>query len=162
METYKTKIRKKLKEPIEIGWCELVDLPELGLGGLHAKIDSGAATSSLHAVRIREVERDGEPWVAFTVPRSPEHGAQRCEAKLVAQRGVKSSNGKVQQRYVIETVMQLGPLTWRGHMTLANRQSMAFPILIGRRALRRGFLVDSRRKWVLGEPVREELGSEDL
>lgn len=146
------KPRRRLKEPLEIGWCELVDLPDFGLTGLHAKIDSGARTSSLHAVRIRPFERDGEDWVAFTVPRSPEHAAKRVEAKVHDHRPIKSSNGKVQQRYVIETLITLGPLTWSGHITLANRQSMAFPMLIGRRALRRGFLVNSGKRWMLGKP----------
>lgn len=147
------RLRKKLKEPCEIGWCELVSLPELGIENIHAKIDSGAATSSLHAVRIKPFEREGEQWVRFTIPKSPEFPAIRCEAKVMARRLIKSSNGRSQQRYVIETIMQLGPLTWVGHMTLANRQSMAFPVLIGRRALKRGFLVNSAKRWMLGQPA---------
>jgi hypothetical protein len=142
----------KLKPPLEIGWCELVDLPDFGLTKLHAKIDSGAATSSLHAVRIKPFLRDDEPWVAFTIPKSPEHAAQRCEARQYDHRPIKSSNGKIQHRYVIETAITLGPLTWSGHITLANRQSMAFPMLIGRRALKRGFLVNSGKRWTLGKP----------
>ena len=154
------KVRKRLKEPCEIGWCELVSLPDLGITDVHAKIDSGAATSSLHAVRIEPFDRDGGQWVAFTIPKSPASPALRCEAKLVAKRLIKSSNGRSQQRYVIETTMQLGPLTWVGHMTLANRQSMAFPILVGRRALRRGFLVNSARRWILGNPQHQNISKE--
>lgn len=149
------RLNKKLKEPCEIGWCELISLPALDIENIHAKIDSGAATSSLHAVRIRPFERDGEEWVSFTVPKSPEHAAQACEAKVHDHRAIKSSNGKTEQRYVIETLITLGPLTWSGHITLANRQSMAFPMLVGRRALRRGFLVNSAKRWMLGRP--EEL-----
>lgn len=119
---------------------------------MHAKIDTGAATSSLHAVRIKPFERDDEEWVDFTIPKSPEHAAQLCEARVVTKRQIKSSNGRIEQRYVIETVMQLGPLMWKGQMSLANRQSMAFPILIGRRALKRGFLVNSGKRWLLGVP----------
>lgn len=147
------RLRRKLKEPCEIGWCELVSLPELGIENIHAKIDSGAATSSLHAVRVKPFDRDGEQWVAFTIPKSPEFPALRCEAKVLEKRLIKSSNGRSQKRYVIETIMQLGPLRWVGHMTLANRQSMAFPVLIGRRALRRGFLVNSAKRWMLGQPA---------
>ena len=146
-------LRKKLNEPCEIGWCELVSLPELGIENIHAKIDTGAATSSLHAVRMKPFERDGEQWVKFTIPKSPELPAIRCEAKLLEKRMIKSSNGRSQQRYVIETIMQLGPLKWVCHMTLANRQSMAFPVLIGRRGLRRGFIVNSAKRWVLGQPA---------
>ncbi len=151
------RLRKKLKEPCEIGWCELISLPDLAIANIHAKIDSGAATSSLHAVRIRPFERAGEQWVRFTVPKSPEHAAQDCEARVYDHRAIKSSNGKTEQRYVIETLITLGPLTWLGHITLANRQSMAFPMLVGRRALRRGFLVNSAKRWMLGRPEELEI-----
>ncbi len=146
------RLRKRLREPCKIGWSELVDLPVLGLHNFHAKIDTGAATSSLHAVGIRIFERGGEEWASFSIPKSPRHDAKFCEARIVAKRKIKSSNGHSDQRYVIETPMKMGPLTWMGQLTLANRQSMAFPILIGRRALKRGFLVDCSKRWLLGAP----------
>ncbi|QJB69205.1 ATP-dependent zinc protease family protein [Parasphingorhabdus halotolerans] len=156
------KLRRKLKQPCEIGWCELVDLPDFGQRKLHAKIDSGARTSSLHAVRIQPFEKNGEEWVRFTIPKSPEHAAQECESRVYDHRAIKSSNGKIEQRYVIETLITLGPLTWAGHITLANRQSMAFPMLIGRRALRRGFLVNCGKRWMLGRPDNRPLKKEKI
>jgi len=146
----KTKLRRRLKEPCEIGWCELIDLPELGAMGLHAKVDTGAATSSLHATRIKPFERDGQSYVQFTIPMGAGIADHHCEAIVYGQRRIKSSNGVMQTRYVVETHMKLGPLEWKGHMTLANRQSMIFPVLIGRRALKRGFLVNSAKRWMLG------------
>lgn len=148
------KLRKRLKEPVEIGWCELVDLPELGLTGMHAKIDTGARTSSLHATRIHHFDRDGEAWVRFHSPRSAGHGPQDCEARLIEERLITSSNGSREERYVIGTIVTLGPLTWDAQITLANRATMAFPILIGRRALKRGFVVNSARRWMLGKPPK--------
>lgn len=145
-----------MKEPVRIGWCELVDLPDLGLIGMHAKIDTGARTSSLHATRIRPFERDGESWVRFHSPRSTGHGPQDCEARLIEQRLITSSNGSKQNRYVIGATARLGPLTWQAQITLANRATMAFPVLIGRRALKRGFLVDSSKRWMLGKPPKME------
>lgn len=144
--------RARLREHVTIGWCELVDLPALGLDAMHAKIDTGARTSSLHATRIRLFERDGEHWVSFRSPRSAGHGPQDCEAKLFDERRVTSSNGAIQHRYIVETTMRLGPLEWRAQLSLANRGTMAFPVLVGRRGLRRGFLIDSGKKWVLGKP----------
>ncbi len=144
------RLPKKLKEPCEIGWCELIDLPEFGVRNLHAKVDTGAATSSLHATRIKPFEKDGQQFVQFTIPMGSGTPDYHCEARVYGQRRIKSSNGVMQTRYVIETVMKLGPLEWVGHMTLANRQSMIFPVLIGRRALKRGFLVNSARRWMLG------------
>lgn len=154
MEAKKKRVAKRLNEPVEIGWCELVDLPELSLFDMHAKIDTGANTSSLHATRIRVFERDGAQWVRFRSPRSVGHAPQDCEALLLEKRQITSSNGTKQDRYVIQTEARLGPLTWRAQITLANRATMAFPILVGRRALRRGFLVNSRKRWMLGTPPK--------
>ena len=144
------RLQKKLKEPCEIGWCELIDLPAFGVVNLHAKVDTGAATSSLHATRIKSFKKDGRDFVQFTIPMGSGVADYHCEAPVYGQRRIKSSNGVMQTRYVIETVMKLGPLEWVGHMTLANRQSMIFPVLIGRRALKRGFLVNSAKRWMLG------------
>jgi len=144
------RLLKKLKEPCEIGWCELIDLPEFGVINLDAKVDTGAATSSLHATRIKPFEKDGQQFVQFTIPMGSGVADHHCEARVYGQRRIKSSNGVMQTRYVVETVMKLGPLEWVGHMTLANRQSMIFPVLIGRRALKRGFLVNSAKRWMLG------------
>lgn len=145
-------LQKKLGTPCEIGWCELVNLPGFGLNNMHAKIDTGAATSSLHAVDIKPFQRGTEEWVRFRIPKSPHHDAQMCEERIFTKRKIKSSNGLIDHRYVIETVMEMGPLIWMGQMTLANRQSMAFPILIGRRALKRGFRVNCGKRWLLGIP----------
>lgn len=149
MTTVKPTRRGRLAPPVEIGWCELVDFPELGLADMHAKIDTGARTSSLHATRIHEFARDGEPWVRFTSPRSVGHGSRDCEARLLERRRVTSSTGHREERFVISTPMRLGPLTWAAQITLANRAPMAFPVLIGRRALRRGFLVNSAKRFHL-------------
>jgi hypothetical protein len=156
-ETARKAKKKRARIKTEIGWCELVDLPGLGLTEIHAKMDSGAATSSIHATRIKAFERDGRHYAGFCFPSSRGEKARRFEAPLVGQREVRSSNGEKQQRYVIETQMCLGKLCWVSQLTLANRRSMAFPVLVGRRALRRGLLlVNSGRRWVLGKPAPVE------
>ena len=140
------------KVKTEIGWCELVDIPSLGLSSVHAKMDSGAATSSIHATRITAFEKAGEPWVSFWFKASNTQRARKLTAPVSDQRHVRSSNGGQELRYVIEAQFCLGTLCWEGHLTLANRGTMAFPVLIGRRALRRGFLVNSGKRWMLGKP----------
>lgn len=147
-----TRSKKKINTVKEIGWCELVDIPSLGLKQVHAKMDSGAATSSIHATRIKSFEKDGQKWVEFSFHASAKDQIERIQAKVADQRKVRSSNGKEQLRFVIEAQLCLGKLCWDGHLTLANRGSMAFPVLIGRRALRRGFLVNSGKRWMLGKP----------
>ena len=90
------------KRPLTIvGWRELVNLPELGLAGIPAKIDTGARTSSLHAHVLEDFQRDGERFVRFAV----DWGGTRhcCEAVHVDVRGITSSNGDQQTRFVIKT-----------------------------------------------------------
>ena len=139
------------KNPIEIGWCELIGLPEFGIENIHAKIDTGANTSSLHAVDIKPFVKDDREWVSFRIPKSPSLPAFQCEAPIVKQTKIKSSNGHEQLRYVIAVKIILAGRQWDDQMTLANRGTMAFPILIGRRSLRRGFIVNSGKKWVFGK-----------
>ncbi|NJM51585.1 MAG: ATP-dependent zinc protease [Sphingomonadales bacterium] len=144
--------KKAATKLTEIGWCELVDIPSLGLDKVHAKMDSGAATSSIHATRIKAFERGGEPWAEFSFHASAKDHVIRLQAPVIDRRMVRSSNGKEQLRYVIAAQLKLGNLIWNGQLTLANRGSMAFPVLIGRRGLKRGFLVNSSKKWMLGKP----------
>lgn len=129
-----------------VGWRELADLPELGLSGIPAKIDSGARTSSLHGSVIEEFERDSERLVRFAV----DWGGitHECEAVHVDVRGITSSNGETQRRYVIKTPLKIGDRLFRAEISLADRSDMRFPMLIGRSALRRRFLVDSGYSWL--------------
>ena len=97
--------------------------------------------------------RDGRPWVEFWFRFNAGEKPKRYEApgnRPPCRSEV--SNGEKQDRYVIAAQFCFGKLCWNGQLTLANRRSMAFPLLIGRRALRRGFLVNSGRRWVLGKP----------
>jgi hypothetical protein len=93
-----------------IGLREWVALPDLGVAGLRAKIDTGASTSSLHATDIEPFERDGQPWVRFTAHLGSvvQLRHRRCEAPLVTMKTIKSSNGHAQTRYVIRTTLALG------------------------------------------------------
>ena len=131
-----------------VGWRELVHLPDLGLHGVPAKIDTGARTSSLHGEVLEEFERDGEKFVRFAVEFEQQHVRQICEAVHVDVRGITSSNGETQYRYVIKTPLKIGDLEFRAEISLANRSDMKFPMLIGRSSLRRRFVVDSGYSWL--------------
>ncbi|AUX70118.1 ATP-dependent zinc protease [Porphyrobacter sp. HT-58-2] len=138
-----------------VGWRELVGLPELGLVGIPAKIDTGARTSSLHAHVLDDFRRDGRRYVRFAV----DWGGMRhtCEAVHVDLRGITSSNGERQERFVIKTPLSIGNMTFRAEISLADRSQMQFPMLIGRTALRRRFVVDSGYSW-LQSPVNADMG----
>lgn len=148
--------RSKMTSPVEIGWAELVQLPDLGLDHIRAKIDTGAATSSIHATRLNPIETDDGLMVEFWTRVHQDEPSRKFTAPAVARRKIKSSNGEVQLRYVIETRIRMGDFTWTGHLTLANRRAMAFPILIGRRALARGYRVNCARRWILGRPEERD------
>jgi hypothetical protein len=138
-----------------IGWRERVSLPELGLAQIPAKIDTGARTSSLHAEVLDEFRREGQRYVRFAVNWSGEQHV--CEAVHVDIRGVTSSMGERQERFVIKTPLNIGRFTFRVEITLANRSQMQFPMLIGRTALRRRFVVDSGHSW-LQSPGNPDMG----
>ena len=139
-----------------VGWRELVRLPDLGLPPVPAKIDTGARTSSLHATVIEEVERGGEKYIRFAVD-YPELGEEfTCEAVHVDIRGITSSNGETQRRYVIKTPLRIGNVEFRAEISLADRTDMRFPMLIGRSSLRRRFVVDSGNSW-LQSPERKTM-----
>ena len=134
------------RPPLVVGWRELVSLPELGLTGIPAKIDTGARTSSLHADVLEDFLRDGERFVRFAVDWGGTR--QHCEAVHVDVRGITSSNGDQQTRFVIKTPLTIGNLTFRAEISLADRSQMQFPMLIGRTALRRRMVVDSGHSWL--------------
>ncbi len=138
-----------------VGWREVVSLPDLGLVGIPAKIDTGARTSSLHAHVLEDFQRDGELFVRFAV----DWGGVRhhCEAVHVDVRGITSSNGDQQTRFVIKTPLSIGNLTFRAEISLADRSQMQFPMLIGRTALRRRMVVDSGHSW-LQSPAMSHMG----
>lgn len=131
-----------------IGWRELVAMPELGLTAIPAKIDTGARTSSLHATILERFERDGQAYVRFAVDYAQQHVRQICEAVHVDWRGITSSNGETQRRMIIKTPIRIGDVEFRAEISLADRSDMKFPMLIGRSALRRHFLVDSGHSWL--------------
>lgn len=131
---------------LQVGWRELVDLPGLGLSGIPAKIDTGARTSSLHAHVLDDFVRGDERFVRFAVDWDGER--HYCEAIHVDVRGITSSNGDQQSRFVIKTPLTIGNLTFRAEISLADRSQMQFPMLIGRSALRRRMVVDSGHSWL--------------
>ena len=141
--------------PVTVGWRELVSLPELGLANIPAKIDTGARTSSLHAVVLDDFTREGERFVRFAV--DWDGVRHQCEAVHIDVRGITSSNGEQQKRFVIKTPLTIGNLTFRAEISLADRSQMQFPMLIGRTALRRRLVVDSGHSW-LQSPAIAHMG----
>ncbi|WP_236860982.1 ATP-dependent zinc protease [Brevirhabdus pacifica] len=137
-----------------IGWREKIALPDLGLPLIHAKIDTGARTSALHATRIRPFERDGESWVRFHIPHAGLTRAADCEARLVDRREIRNTSGIGEERHVIATALLIGGRRWTIEISLADRAGMAMPLILGRTAIRRHrVLVDAGRSFLAGPPA---------
>jgi len=136
--------------PLTVGWEEWVVLPELGIPAIKAKIDTGARTSSLHAYAIEPYGRKNR--IRFKVRPLPERPELEihCTAKMVDQREVTSSNGESELRYIIETKLTIGSETWPIEISLTNRESMAYKMLIGRTTLADKLVVQPNLSFLQG------------
>lgn len=143
-----------------IGWEEWFAFPDLHLPAVKAKVDTGAKTSCLHAFNIKPVTRNGSPYVRFWI-----HPVQRnkkiyreCLAPLIDRRYVTNSGGQREKRYVIQTHIKLGELSWPIEVTLTCRDTMAFRMLLGREAMRTGnLIVDPAKSCINGTFKSKEL-----
>lgn len=120
---------------------------------LRAKIDTGARTSALHAVGIEKFVQYDEAWVRFGAPLADGGPITRCAARLVERRAIKNTSGKPQDRYVVSTTIVLARRHWKIEVSLADRDNMGFPLILGRTAMRRHrLLVDPGRSYIAGDP----------
>jgi hypothetical protein len=140
------------KEPLKIGWREWVGLPDLRVGAIKAKIDTGARTSALHAYHIEPFRRSGALWLRFELhPIQRSEGTKvACEARAIDERAVRNSGGGVERRYIIRTLLKLGEKSWPIELALANRDQMGFRMLLGRTALQGHALIEPGRSYLLG------------
>lgn len=138
--------------PAIIGWREWAAFPALGVKRIKAKVDTGAKTSAVHAYRVRTEMRNRALWAVFYLhpeqkKRTPEI---ECAALVVARRRIRSSNGAIELRYIIETTLSLNGRRWPIQLSLANRDEMGFRLLLGRDALRKKFIIDPGASFLLG------------
>jgi hypothetical protein len=143
----------KSKNPIIVGAIEECDLPELHISALNVRVDTGAQTSSLHVDNIETDERDNELWVSFDIHPDTHEVARvvRRTAKVKEMRAIKSSNASKEKRFVIETTISMGTQSWPIEVTLTDRSSMSYLMLLGREAMKDRFLVNPSKEYLLGQ-----------
>jgi hypothetical protein len=141
------------EKPITLGWREWVRIPDLGLDGIKAKVDTGARTSALHAFEVTPFTESGVRRVRFKM-----HPNQRdndtvveCVADLKDERVVRDSGGHQEKRWVIESVVCIGDDSWPIEMTLTARDDMLFRMLLGRTAMRGRAIVNPSRSYLTGK-----------
>jgi hypothetical protein len=140
---------------VRLGWREWVALPDLGIGLIKAKVDTGARTSCLHTFRTEPYTENGERRVKFWV-----HPTQNdlqevieCDARVLDERNVSDSGGHKESRLVVETTLVVGDQSWPIEMTLTNRDSMRFRMLIGRTAMAGRATVFPEASYLAGQPA---------
>lgn len=151
-----------MSDKITLGWREWLALPDFGIEYIKAKVDTGARTSALHAFYIEPFTRDDADWIRFGI--HPRQGSSEevvhCETPVIDRRMVTDSGGHREERFVIETLVQLGDQPIKVEMTLTDRENMRFRMLLGRTAMRGHFIVDPGRSYLARpKPARKSRAS---
>ena len=138
------------------GWREWVAFPGIEVDWIKAKLDTGARSSAIHAFDIGSSSVTTSPGCGSASTRGSARARtpsrSSCPSTTVAR--VRSSTGHVQERYVVLMDVSLVGRTVTAEVTLTGRDQMGFRMLIGREALRQGYLIDSRRSYLGGRPKR--------
>ncbi|MEP1522291.1 RimK/LysX family protein [Ascidiaceihabitans sp.] len=138
-----------------IGWQEAVDLPDLGLTNMIAKIDTGARTSALHAEQISRFEKDGAQWVRFHTKFDDEARDVWIECPIHDLREIRNTSGQPEERIVIRTKFRIARRAWTIDVSLAERGEMQFRMIVGRSALsKHAIAVHTRARFLTQDPAK--------
>ncbi len=137
-------MKKKLDTKKLIGRKDKVDFPKMRLYDIDAKIDTGAYTSAIHCHNIKISEKDHVKYVTFNLldPSHPNYNEKRFRVPLHTKRRIKSSIGKSEERCIIKTLITLFGEKLEIELSLTDRSEMEYPVLIGRKLLKKGYVVD--------------------
>jgi hypothetical protein len=142
-----------LQPTMIIGWREWISLPDLHLPFIKAKVDTGARTSALHSFDLKVTTERGQKRAHFKI--HPVQGRNdiivSCSADVTDYRYVSDSGGHKEKRYVIVTPIEIGGMSWEIELTLANRETMSFRMLLGRSAMK-NLIIEPAHSYLLGKP----------
>ncbi|MCB0390625.1 MAG: ATP-dependent zinc protease [Bdellovibrionales bacterium] len=142
-------MKKKVEKPV-LGWREILAIPTLGVKEINVKVDTGANTSALHVTDLKIKKRGRTKFAYFNV-----HPKQKSrlpiietKAKIKEFRRIRSSNGIVSERPVIEVDIVIGQNKSQIELTLVNRDLMGYRMLLGRTAMKGKYLVDPGKSYL--------------
>ncbi|MEJ2114863.1 MAG: RimK/LysX family protein [Gammaproteobacteria bacterium] len=149
----------KTTELSVIGWREWVSLPNLKVDQIKCKVDTGAKTSALHAYFIEPFKKSGTEYIRFGLHPLQKSSKKEliCTSKVFDQRTVTDSGGHREMRYVIFTQIKLNRHIIEAEVTLTDRDSMTFRMLLGRDAIKNHFIVNPARSYLIGKKKKRGL-----
>lgn len=135
---------RQLGVMITIGRLDRIELPGLGLKSIEAKVDTGAYGSALHCHHIDLILEGGKEILTFDVldPDHEKYEEQVFRFEKFGHKVVKNTGGEPEHRYTIETEVIIFSQSYQVEFSLTDRSQMKVPVLLGRKFLRKRFLVD--------------------
>lgn len=135
-----------------IGRLEYISFPDFGIENIEAKVDTGAYTGAVHVSSVELVEKDGGKLLKFRLidPSHPQYQEKDFFVKDFFQKTIRSSNGRSETRFIIPFKFLLGGQEFHSYFSLSKREGMKRPILLGRKNIKKHFLVDAEQTFALG------------
>lgn len=127
--------------PETLGFVEWIVLHDTGVR-VKARLDTGAKTSSLHAVNVEPFEKDGEDWVSFELPLDDHKDMKDAEDdnvvlhfEMPVERTVliKRKGAESQRRYVVNMDFCVSGHVYETQFSLTDRSRFHYAAILGRR-----------------------------
>lgn len=124
-----------------IGRSDIIDLPELSILNIKAKIDTGAYTSAIHCSKpkIFGIKRKK---ISFYVLDNSRLKKTKFVTDDFFEKDIKNSFGHTERRFIIKTKVYIFEKVIETEFSLSDRSNMKHPILLGRKFLKSKFIVD--------------------
>lgn len=151
--------KRSIKKQYRIGRKDKIDLPELDLFNIKAKVDTGAFTSAIHCSSFEEGEDEQGPYLEFVLfhKKHDLYNGDKHKVRDFTQRVIKSSFGNKEIRYIIRTKVIMFGQEFGIEFSLSDRKKMKFPILIGRKFLMKGNFVVEVNQYDLSFKQKQKL-----
>ncbi len=142
-------MKKNTTEKIIIGRLEHVSIPEFHLTNIETKIDTGAYNGSIHVSLVTEFEKNNKRYIRFILldDKHPEYHGKVFETDLFVEKKIKSSNGETQHRYMVPVTIILKGVELKAQLSLSNRKDLRYPVLLGRKVIKKDFIIDPSKKF---------------